>query len=487
MAAPQQNGRSNGRGGDPDRPHLGGQHGSGGPVILELPSDESTEGDDHKKGGALSVEKTRLTAVPPPSGNLLEKWSTLNEASASDYLDFLAPPPPAGLGLSGLRNLLPKTASPSASAPASAAVPPPSAIPDFIAVSHRARSRSRDRERESNPPHAVGPQSKTPVDAAILDNQFVTKAVTREQPGLAPLDPPWLPFVGFAPGMAKSTNDWREALRSVSARGDFFARLHAETVAAVQWLELSPEELLLRQRVTARVSVIASHLWPRCKTQLFGSLFTGLSLPNGDLDLCLEITGPSGRHEENKEDSLHYLNLLAVCLTRFGVASALELIENATVPIVKFVDSETGIPVDVSFHTESALSTSRFVRESLQKFPPLRPLLILLKLYLQQRGLNETYRGGVGSYLLFVLVLSFLQQMKSDALQRRGLGHLLYDFFQLYGRDFNFDTTGISVRNGGSYFRKVSSARRRNPSLRHRTSPIFCRHLEIDSASNGQG
>jgi len=83
-----------------------------------------------------------------------------------------------------------------------------------------------------------------------------------------------------------------------------------------------------------------------------------------------------------------------------------------------------------------------------------------LKLYLQQRGLARTHKGGVGSYLLFVMVLSFLQQHKvsySKTLQSKtGLGHLLYDFFQLYGVDFCYEQTAISVNGNGSYFPKKS-------------------------------
>ena len=42
--------------------------------------------------------------------------------------------------------------------------------------------------------------------------------------------------------------------------------------------------------------------------------------------------------------------------------------------------------------------------------PPLRPLVLVLKFFLAQRGLNETFTGGVGSYMLQLMVVSFLQQ-----------------------------------------------------------------------------
>eukprot|EP00591_Stephanopyxis_turris_P014831 CAMPEP_0195539840 /NCGR_PEP_ID=MMETSP0794_2-20130614/50267_1 /TAXON_ID=515487 /ORGANISM="Stephanopyxis turris, Strain CCMP 815" /LENGTH=201 /DNA_ID=CAMNT_0040673895 /DNA_START=172 /DNA_END=777 /DNA_ORIENTATION=+ len=42
----------------------------------------------------------------------------------------------------------------------------------------------------------------------------------------------------------------------------------------------------------------------------------------------------------------------------------------------------------------------------------------------------------------------------------QNLGSLLLEFFELYGTDFNYITTGISVRNGGSYFPKGSKEKR---------------------------
>jgi len=36
------------------------------------------------------------------------------------------------------------------------------------------------------------------------------------------------------------------------------------------------------------------------------------------------------------------------------------------------------------------------------------------------------------------------------------LGALLLEFLELYGRDFNYQTTGISVRQNGAYFPKHS-------------------------------
>src|SRR3546814_361469 len=79
--------------------------------------------------------------------------------------------------------------------------------------------------------------------------------------------------------------------------------------------------------------------------------------------------------------------------------------------------------------------------------------------YSAQRKLNETCLGGVGSFLLVLMIVSFLQMQRRLASSKIGavttnLGALLLDFLELYGKTFNYYTTAISVRDGGSYFPK---------------------------------
>eukprot|EP00618_Florenciella_parvula_P040271 CAMPEP_0119537248 /NCGR_PEP_ID=MMETSP1344-20130328/49962_1 /TAXON_ID=236787 /ORGANISM="Florenciella parvula, Strain CCMP2471" /LENGTH=133 /DNA_ID=CAMNT_0007579679 /DNA_START=130 /DNA_END=528 /DNA_ORIENTATION=- len=57
------------------------------------------------------------------------------------------------------------------------------------------------------------------------------------------------------------------------------------------------------------------------------------------------------------------------------------------------------------------------------------------------------------------MAISFMQQRRHEEkvlgiAPNDNLGGLLLDFFDLYGRKFNYTTTGISVMGGGSYFRK---------------------------------
>jgi non-canonical poly(A) RNA polymerase PAPD5/7 len=56
----------------------------------------------------------------------------------------------------------------------------------------------------------------------------------------------------------------------------------------------------------------------------------------------------------------------------------------------------------------------------------------------------------------------------------QNLGVLVMEFFELYGHYFNYDNTGISIREGGTYFNKRARGwdDPRNPSLLSIEDPI---------------
>eukprot|EP00597_Dinobryon_sp_UTEXLB2267_P017252 CAMPEP_0201095982 /NCGR_PEP_ID=MMETSP0812-20130820/4895_1 /ASSEMBLY_ACC=CAM_ASM_000668 /TAXON_ID=98059 /ORGANISM="Dinobryon sp., Strain UTEXLB2267" /LENGTH=243 /DNA_ID=CAMNT_0047349919 /DNA_START=475 /DNA_END=1206 /DNA_ORIENTATION=- len=144
-----------------------------------------------------------------------------------------------------------------------------------------------------------------------------------------------------------------------------------------------------------------------------------------------------------------------------NIASYCEAITNAKVPIVKIDHIRSGISVDICINNDSGLQTGNTIKKLVNQFPPLRPLTIILKIFLTQRRLNDTYSGGIGSFLLSCMVASFLQMKAKTSQQLKiapawNLGALLLEFFHLYGSSFNYYTVGISIRGGGSYFPKRS-------------------------------
>ncbi|CAE8715243.1 unnamed protein product, partial [Polarella glacialis] len=142
-----------------------------------------------------------------------------------------------------------------------------------------------------------------------------------------------------------------------------------------------------------------------------------------------------------------------------GEISWLEIIESAKVPVIKIRSQSCGLRADVVFNQPDGIETSKFIRARLKEFPQMKPLLLFLKYFLLQRGLHETYGGGMGSYLLCNVVLHFLQRHPAKSNPRQyaatSLGHLLHDFLKYYGQEFRYDSQGVSVLNGGCTFQKA--------------------------------
>jgi non-canonical poly(A) RNA polymerase PAPD5/7 len=232
-----------------------------------------------------------------------------------------------------------------------------------------------------------------------------------------------------------------------------------------------------------------------CQVDVFGSQATGLCLPSSDIDIALQLSEEdtpkeNGEKKEGKEtkqeekitkqqeidDMVNWdkpsgspLQRLAEALRAEWMSelSYLEVIENTRVPLVKFTHGPTNISVDVCFNQKTGPQAATLMHQYMDALPPLRPLTFLLKYFMASRGLNQPYTGGVGSFMLQMMIVSFLQHRERDAFNNRrpslyNLGALLVEFFELYSTDFNFITTGLSVRFDGFYFPKGSADRKKD-------------------------
>ncbi|XP_045580979.1 terminal nucleotidyltransferase 4B isoform X3 [Procambarus clarkii] len=213
------------------------------------------------------------------------------------------------------------------------------------------------------------------------------------------------------------------------------------------WMCPSEEEHTMRKRVVERIEQIIVDLWPQARVEIFGSFRTGLYLPTSDIDLV--VIG--------KWDALPLRTLEKALLdNKIAEPSSLKVLDRASVPIVKLTDSETDVKVDISFNMSSGVNSARLIKEFKHRFPALPKLVMVLKQFLLQRDLNEVFTGGISSYSLILMTVSFLQlHQRLDASQpNANLGVLLIEFFELYGRHFNYLKTGIRIKDGGAYISK---------------------------------
>ncbi|KAG8653680.1 uncharacterized protein LOC110614705 isoform X7 [Manihot esculenta] len=273
------------------------------------------------------------------------------------------------------------------------------------------------------------------------------------------------------------------------------------------------------KRVTRSLQV----LWPRSRTNIFGSNATGLSLPTSDVDLvvCLPpvrnlepikeagiLEGRNGIKETCLQHAARYL-----ANQEWVKNDSLKTVENTAIPIIMLVvevpndlinsassnvqspkeeqtrmtgehenhvhsdivgsedsispkcsqinDDSTkevkSIRLDISFKSPShtGLQTTELVKELTEQFPAATPLALVLKQFLADRSLDQSYSGGLSSYCLVLLITRFLQhEHHLGRAINQNWGSLLIDFLYFFGNVFDPRRMRISVQGSGVYINR---------------------------------
>ncbi|PWN53113.1 Nucleotidyltransferase, partial [Violaceomyces palustris] len=229
--------------------------------------------------------------------------------------------------------------------------------------------------------------------------------------------------------------------------------LHREIMAFDRWLAPTRPEHEVRVMVIELIRKAITAQWRDAKVFSFGSQETRLYLPQGDIDLVVVSDAMEYQRREG------VLRNMAACLRRNNLATDVTVIARAKVPIVKFVCTYGKLKVDISVNQTNGLEAARFVNGWLDKMICMRPLVMTTKHLLAQRGMSEVFSGGLGSYSVIILVISFLQLhpkiQRGEIDPNRNLGVLFLEFLELYGKYFGYDNCGISIRGKGGYFSKA--------------------------------
>jgi len=105
----------------------------------------------------------------------------------------------------------------------------------------------------------------------------------------------------------------------------------------------------------SRLSEVAKLIWPNSEVSPFGSLANGLWLPNSDIDIVIKT--------HTNENSGNLIDLFSEKIIQLAMASNLEKIYSARVPIIKIIDRPTGIHVDISFNIDGGIEGVEIVKE----------------------------------------------------------------------------------------------------------------------------
>lgn len=230
--------------------------------------------------------------------------------------------------------------------------------------------------------------------------------------------------------------------------------LQTEMLDFYNYMSPTEAEKELRKLAVERVTRITQQVFPESQIMIFGSFSTGLYLPTSDLDLVVI--------QKRISSSASNSSKLSKAIKR--IASHVEVISNAKVPLIKIVDSLTHYPIDISFNLNNGVKTAEIVQEVLKDKcigPAVGPLILTLKLFLIQRHQNEVFTGGLGSYGLLIMVCGFLKSHPKLATGQieaiDNLGILFIEFLELYGRNINAEKVGVSVSNEEFFSEKIVS------------------------------
>ena len=210
----------------------------------------------------------------------------------------------------------------------------------------------------------------------------------------------------------------------------------SEIVDFCRFTEPTLDEAAARDAAVERVRCVVVSIWPGARLEVFGSFATGLYLPTSDIDAVIL--------DSNCSSPADGLRALAAALTRGSVGHKIALVAKARIPIVKFEERLSAHLFDISFDVTNGSTAAEWMRQQMCALPPLRPLSLVLKAFLQQRELNEVYTGGVGSYALTVMLVAHLRTHPGFG-EEPNLGVLLLDFLELYGRQLNSEAVGVTA------------------------------------------
>jgi non-canonical poly(A) RNA polymerase PAPD5/7 len=182
--------------------------------------------------------------------------------------------------------------------------------------------------------------------------------------------------------------------------------------------------------------------------ELFGSERTGLTLATSDIDFRLlkkeKLEDPTlGRlppTPKEREEAMKHIHKLHWDGLLKHKAYLLPTLRYARYPLISIQDRQSGLDLQIVLSNDTSLSRE-IMKGYMEQYPYLRQLYFVVKTMFDVRGLTDVFRGGFGSYTLFMMVVASIRHMPHP---REDVAGALINFMKFYR---NFDTTkkGLSI------------------------------------------
>ena len=227
--------------------------------------------------------------------------------------------------------------------------------------------------------------------------------------------------------------------------------------------EMDPIKRVIIDKISAFIKQLISH----ADVAVYGSHATRLCLHWSDIDLVLK---PSNMNSNKDYNTRNWLNIVYNELLKGehrGWIVKIDFIENTTVPVIKLacsyqhmvpnsVGSQAGqlllpngtvpryteivskpINVDITLWSDShnGLPCVDLVQQYLSETSMIEPIILVLKQMLKVWGFNDAYTGGLSSYAMFLMIVSFLQEKKRLKQHENGnIGEMILELLRYYAQ-----------------------------------------------------
>ena len=207
----------------------------------------------------------------------------------------------------------------------------------------------------------------------------------------------------------------------------------------------------------------------------YGSYFTNLSIEGSDIDILVY-------YKPNNPNFIFLQDILDLLNKHEKEFDLILPILSASVPLIKLqiniineIDSNliqfspyfenkdiSHLKIDLTFTSDElefkkpqqiVLYTNKFIN----KYNNIKPLLLVLKRYFRIMKMNKSFTGGLSSFSLFLLILSFFKNGTSNInnmlldISSFSLGKLLYCILEKYSF-FDYKNYGINVEGPEFYY-----------------------------------
>jgi len=243
-------------------------------------------------------------------------------------------------------------------------------------------------------------------------------------------------------------------------------------------------------------SIIKDQLKDNYKLGIYGSFATKLAIECSDIDINIAIN--NGNQQDIEFETITNISKILINLNIFDVFPIL----TAKVPIIKldidplkilqgdlkskFIQFLTSdlyfnypfdksdllkIKIDINFSKSDHMFNSvSWVNEQISKTKEIVPLIKVIKRQLKLNQLNNSFEGGLSSYSLLLLLISYLKVTKT-----KGLGQLLFEYYYFYGNYYNITKSIIDANNANPFKNKLNE---------YDNMPYICDPLIYHNVSN---